>query len=373
MSIITCCLRRVSEPNKLNLTFPFFSAQTCGDTRAREKYFSEIHLLLLAGGDTLNYIEKYLQDPMAIGVYQTRFYVFFSNFGVLSKGLEGTAGKKEVKKLAAKVEELKTKREFRDSETILDEFYKVLFFLASSKTSPESLKRWMRNLPITSFSELKLRIFSSTVLSREKSDVVQIEKVFPEYDFHLPSIDLLPPIHFDATSIKKVGVSELLECVKSISLLGVKVGVLKQIRQTFSSRFTFRPYPLAVRLWLQKRAHTMLPKDLRDFLEGAVKYHESKEWRTSIVLSAIAVESLLADLYENHYRRFAPRKATLGDLYVEVKKKNIFPDKISEGISMVNDARIAAVHRSRYVVADREATNALYGATNFVLWYCLNY
>lgn len=119
----------------------------------------------------------------------------------------------------------------------------------------------------------------------------------------------------------------------------------------------------------EKEASKMIPKDLRDFLSNASKYYTSEEWRTSTVLSAITAESLLADLYEEEYRRPTPSKATLGELFEFAKKKVEFPQNIAEAIAMTNNARISAVHRSRFGVSDREATNALYGAANFTMWY----
>ena len=115
-----------------------------------------------------------------------------------------------------------------------------------------------------------------------------------------------------------------------------------------------------------------VPKDLNNFLSGAVRYFSSEEWRTSIVLSAISAESILADLYEEEYKENAP-SIPLGDLYYKVKERITFSAEIARAIEIVNESRIAAVHRSRFPVSDREATNALYGATTFTMWYSSNY
>ena len=115
-----------------------------------------------------------------------------------------------------------------------------------------------------------------------------------------------------------------------------------------------------------------ITEDLRDFLKGSMRYHSDEEWRTSIVLSAIAVESVLADLYEEEHKTYAPN-VPLGNLYDKVKGKVKFPPEVMKAIEMVNEARISAVHRSRFPVSDREATNALYGSTTFIMWYSSNY
>jgi len=93
----------------------------------------------------------------------------------------------------------------------------------------------------------------------------------------------------------------------------------------------------------------------------------SEEWRTSIVLSAISIESVLADLYEENYKVPAP-DTPLGDLFTRIQTKISFPSEIIRAVEMTNNARIAAVHRSHFPVSDREAINALFGATNFILW-----
>jgi hypothetical protein len=121
-------------------------------------------------------------------------------------------------------------------------------------------------------------------------------------------------------------------------------------------------------LWLNDSGSIAIPSDLRSFLHGAIRYIFSSEWRTSIVLSAISVESVLADLYEEMHKIPAP-DIPLGDLFRQVKEKIDFPPEIARAINMTNEARIAAVHRSRFPVSDREAINALYGAINFTSWY----
>lgn len=184
----------------------------------------------------------------------------------------------------------------------------------------------------------------------------------------------LEPLVLELVSVKEIGVNMFLEFLRSIPKIGKNIEVANTIQQTYSSRYSFRPYPLAVRLWLLKKAKAMIPRDLHDFIDKASIYHISKEWRTSTVLSAITVESLLADLYEESYQEPSPEKATLGELNEQVKKKINFPPHIAESITKTNNARISAVHRSlRLAVSEREATNALFGAVNLTLWYHSDY
>ena len=304
---------------------------------------------------------------MTTGVYQARFSVNLSNLKGLYAALANIAGKEGSTEFKTKIRELEKKALYTPMD-ILDKFFVALHDLTKLDKCPTILRKW-RDYHFPSYlTERSLKLFSPVLLS-DKNDVIYIEKVYPEEDYFVDDIKRLPPYYYDAVSVKNGGVTEFLNCIRAIPNLGAKVGVARPIRQTFSSRFTFSPYPLAVILWLRKVAFSTLPKDMGDFLEAAVRYHRLKEWRTSIVLSAIAVESLLAELYEDQYHRFAPKRATLGDLFNEVNKKNILPSKIKDAILVANEARIAAVHRGRSVVPDIEANNALYGATTFIMWY----
>lgn len=221
------------------------------------------------------------------------------------------------------------------------------------------------------FEEPIPEIFSPTILS-DLNDVLSIEILKPakeETEDIIFEFNELNEIALDITSVKKEGATFFLRCLKTIPVIGKTVVVTKNPTETHSSRYTFSPYALAVRLWLEKEASKFMPKDLRDFLTNSSKYYTSEEWRTSIVLSAIATESLLADLYEEEYHEPTPTRATLGELFELTKKKVKFPQNIADAITMTNNARISAVHRSRFPVSDREAINALYGATNFAMWY----
>jgi hypothetical protein len=138
-------------------------------------------------------------------------------------------------------------------------------------------------------------------------------------------------------------------------------------KRHYSDRYVFRPYPLAVQLLLEDKSTLPIPDDLKDFLNAAIRYFLKEEWRTSIVLSAISIESVLADFYEDINHEPAPDEP-LGNLLTEVLTKYTFPDSVKGKIRLANKARNAAVHRSRYPVSDTEAINALTGATNFILW-----
>jgi hypothetical protein len=197
----------------------------------------------------------------------------------------------------------------------------------------------------------------SSRLMREVGDVIQVsnQRVSPSKWL------------FDVTSIKESGVSHFKTVACSVPPIRAHLRTIKEWRR-HSSRYSFRPYPLAARLWLGDETSSPLPADLKSFLAGAVDYISQNEWRTSIILSAIAIESELADIYEETYKSPAP-DVPLGDLFQKVKSKVEFPEDIAQAVETTNRARIAAVHRSRLPVSQREAVNALYGAVNFTQWH----
>jgi hypothetical protein len=149
------------------------------------------------------------------------------------------------------------------------------------------------------------------------------------------------------------------------------VAILREGKR-YSSRFTYRPYPLAASLWLGHESSAPIPADMKAFLFGAIDYLAKEEWRTSIVLSAISVESGLADLYEECHREPAPDKP-LGDLFYLVKSRIKFPSDVEKAIELANQSRIAAVHRSRLPVSQKEAISALFGAINFTRWHVFEF
>jgi hypothetical protein len=110
-----------------------------------------------------------------------------------------------------------------------------------------------------------------------------------------------------------------------------------------------------------------IPRDILQFFLGAIRYYEQAEWRISIVLSAIAVETILAELYEENKHQAAPPD-TLGTLFSIVSKTVRFPDEVKLDVEEVNRNRISSVHRSSMDLGDREARASLVGATRFTHW-----
>ena len=256
-----------------------------------------------------------------------------------------------------------------------DEFFKILnqtFSIFSMLDNfPEQLgKLFYRERERTLLSgevvKRKLRLRKSLIpdifnshINRECNDVISIERKNIAKNKWL----------FDIVTLKKATLLFFKKCLKSILPIKESLEILQE-NNYFSTRYVYRPYPLATKLWLNNAESILVPQDLKSFLQGAVRYIFSKEWKTSIVLSAITVESILAELYEEEFKKPAP-DTPLGILFRNVKEKIEIPEEIVGAIEKTNRARIAAVHRSPSQVSDREATNALHGATNFTLWFTL--
>ena len=334
-------------------------------------------------------LDDYLTDPLKCGVHYIQCTLDCSVLEQLFRHLGGLAKEKrmpsdELLRLADEIGRTETvgwdENELQEylGRAIswfshLDECPKVVYEYIFGHGIPEDLPRHV----LGSFLEHRVLTSGRTYPERWESGI-QAGRVFESRYFEdigdvvsieteLSGTNLL----LDAISVTEKGISRFRNFVKCIPLIGETCKEIKS-RKASSSRYTFRPYPLVVQLWLDGETAKTIPEDIRDFLHGAVRYHREKEWRTSIVLSAIAVEVILADLYEEEFKEYAPNKP-LGDLYHKLKDKIAFPQNIQKAIEIANDARISAVHRSRFPVSDREATNALFGAINFAVWNSSNF
>lgn len=339
-------------------------------------------------------IDNYLSDPLKSGVYFAQSTIDCSVLEELFRHLGELAKKKRLssKELFSLANEIEEKPYFDDDE-LKAYLERVIFWLFRLGECPKDISLFIFGSEV---SPIGSRFLAGLALEqiRTRGSRVEINSTLPiGRRRHLPSGgNVLESCSFEdigdavfietewmtgkdllleVISITEKGISRFRNFVKCIPFLGETYKEIKS-RKAFSSRYTFRPYPLAVQLWLDGEKATTLTEDIRDFLQGAVRYHREKEWRTSIVLSAIAVEVILADLYEEQFKEYAPNKP-LGDLYYKLKDKIAFPENIQKAIEIANDARISAVHRSRFPVSDREATNALFGAINFAIWNSSNF
>ena len=331
---------------------------------------------------TMDTIIKYLQNPMKIGVYNYKSIIDFSGISdylqkLIAEYKESFTKAEGKKKYPRRVFETRLSELGEAIQQLKEERPKsAAFFDSLCRTYREfaRLDEFPKELGDLFFREREIKMSSGRVIKAK----FRTPKPPVIFDSHLiPASNDILSIEkeqiskgkwlFDVVTVKKAGLTAFKKYFLCIPVIKEGMTVLKEKRQ-FSTRYTFRPYALATELWLKDSSSITVPSDLKSFLHGGIRYFSSGEWRTSIVLSAIAVESVLADLYEEKYKEAAP-DVPLGDLFHQVKQKIDFPPEIVKAIEMTNKARIAAVHRSRFPVSDRESINALFGATNFTLWY----
>lgn len=317
---------------------------------------------------------EYIKDPMKTGVFNCQISFNFSKiteiFDFLMENITDRYEKSRIKREFAVFK----KKDYFSLKDIRKTFSELVWEMQGLDNAPDPIDKYLSLLEEDEGIQLlwinpNVDILSSTKLEII-NDSISLDIIEP-FDDELNVLDdeFDENVLIDVTSIKKVGVTSFIDFIKSLPGIGESLIIHKKPIKTHSSRYTFRTYPCAIKLWLATKAIKTVPSDLHDFLNDATKYCNEKEWRTSIVLSAITTESLLADIYEDSFHDYAPNKATLGILFESTKSKIDYPEKIMEAITLVNNARISAVHRSRHPVSEREAINSLYGSVNFAIWY----
>ena len=167
-------------------------------------------------------------------------------------------------------------------------------------------------------------------------------------------------------AIKKIGIERFSQFLESIPIAGEKIKKTS-ISKRFSSRFCYKTYPSAMVVWAYSIMNNPIPSDVLEYFLGAARYYTRSEWRISIVLSAIAVETILAEIYEEIEHEVAPPD-TLGALFSKLSKLTKFPNEVENDVKAVNDSRILSVHRASTNIGDREARASLVGATRFAHW-----
>lgn len=196
--------------------------------------------------------------------------------------------------------------------------------------------------------------------------------VFPAFNdaAHIDARILPNALALNVTTIKSDGLAQIRKMLSSVDYVGKSLKQLVE-KQRFASGFSFEPYPAAVYVWRHGLAHQVVPETQLQLLEASLQYFGRKEWRASIILSATAVESILAEMHEEQLKDFPPERATLGELSFILKQRGElkYPSDIEQRINQLNQARIAAFHRSTIHVSMKEAISALMAAVQFFLWH----
>jgi HEPN domain-containing protein len=327
-------------------------------------------------------IHEYLLNPHRIGVYFCSFDIEIND---VVKLLEAAVGFDKAEK--REPETYNTLR-FRDQTLredecpwLVDDFKDVLNHLDIYQPEKPPLGPWQLKKPFKKvLTEKELR-WEPILREDYRHMVTRYPDPSSFLESYQASLDMENAISLDFTtirnnlrlnlySLKEHGIHAHEQFLKSISIIGKKIKISKPTRK-FSSRYCYRTYPSAVIVWLCEVADNPIPSDILQYFIGAVRYYEQKEWRVSIVLSAIAVETILAELYEEIKHEPAPPD-TLGSLLSQVSKLIELPTEARADAEEVNGNRILSVHRSSMNLGDREARSSLVGATRFTHWAYFN-
>jgi len=260
---------------------------------------------------------------------------------------------------------------------LINDFKDVLNHLDIYKPEKPPLGPWQLKKPFREVLTEKELHWESILQDNYRLMVTRYPNPSSFLESYQAAIDMENAINLDFTiargilrlnlySLKEEGIHAHEEFLKSISIIGEKIKV-SEATQKFSSRYCYRTYPSALIVWLCEVADNPIPSDILQYFLGAIRYYEQKEWRVSIVLSAIAVETILAELYEEIQHQPAPPD-TLGSLFSQVSKLTELPTEIRADLEEVNANRILSVHRSSMNLGDREARSSLVGATRFTHW-----
>jgi len=333
----------------------------------------------------LKTIISYLKNPMDVGVHHEKILVDFSQMVPFLNILQSEyidSLRKLGKYVAPKSVQREKEEKFRENISKLeyiysDEYFDILLelvdFFVGLPSFPSELEPFFggpRRGLLTGDIFLpkghdvhdipSRNLFFSRTIPKKK-DVILIDKKF----FGTSKCV------FDITCIKEDTTDDFIAFLNSFPPLKDRVVLVKK-KKYHSQRFVLTPYNLAVKLWINDESSSILPSDLRSYLKGAISYLELGEWRTSIIFSAICTESILADLFEEIFKKEAP-DVPLGELFRQVKERISLSSEIISAIRMTNAARIEAVHRSHFPISNREAIFALYGSIKITAWYMLDY
>jgi hypothetical protein len=179
-----------------------------------------------------------------------------------------------------------------------------------------------------------------------------------------------PNLVIDIMSLTSAALQEFRQFIVSIPVIG-KGALFTKEQKKHAEKYVSVLYPSVAALWIDNLASLAISGDLVDLFTGALEYFYRREWRTSILLSAISLEKQVAELYEETFKKPCP-PFSLGAVSKKISDLKPLPKNIDRVLRMTNSLRIAAVHRSYMPLGVKEATDALSGSLRFLLWFLEN-
>lgn len=315
---------------------------------------------------------EYLSNPIKHGVFtQTLSFSIYSVESLVKKmktEIQSKYPKEIASGLPSDFKEFIDYEYWVDFETSLYNLNTILRFI--NWENRISTKKRRQDQPLCYWSD----ILAETLGDLGHKKGVKVEH-FPDYSLLLEVYDAIniskmgqgKKVFLTVSAVGERGLKPFDDFIKAIPDIGKEIR-LSEIRKRHLQRFVYRPFAPALMLWINEIAFNQIPNSVMQFLNGAISYFRHGEWRTSIVLSAIAVEIILAELYEESFQEEAP-DVSLGKLIELLRQKIALGEEIENSISVTNEKRISAVHRSQIIPSEKEAVDALFGAGKLTLWY----
>ncbi len=216
--------------------------------------------------------------------------------------------------------------------------------------------------------------YGQTVLSPEYSEEGEESHFFPPQAY-FPDIqdglalnvdtEAYPDLALEITSLTKKPIKLFEAFLSSIPRVRSQLH-FSGISRKHSARYSMEPYAALTALWIDEMAAGSFPRDVINLFGGSLEYFYQREWRTSIVLSSIAAEMILAEMYEESQRRVAG-DWPLGTLLDKVVKAGKLSNSARNDCAQLVRMRNSAVHRGTTPLTDKEATIALHGTVMLAL------
>jgi hypothetical protein len=307
----------------------------------------------------------FLHDPVVIGTNYIRVVIDGTQILKLWEFLQNYAKKNHksfpIKKphLDLKGEEVAEAKKWNLPKCMEE----MLNFLLKTKMCPPQVTKW---------STLGVDVLSPEYDLEEKFEYAFLSpKAYVPESFDAFSIEIetgaYPNLVLDFISLTSSVLKEFKDFILSIPIVGEHT-VFSSICQKHAAKYVSVLYPAVVALWADFLANYTTSEDQVELLSSALDYFYTREWRTSILLTAISMEKLVAELFEELFKKPCP-PFPIGSIFKRISKSKPLPKDIELAVKTTNRIRIAAVHRSYMPLGIKEATEALSGAMTFLFWY----
>jgi len=178
-----------------------------------------------------------------------------------------------------------------------------------------------------------------------------------------------PDLAIGVVSLSREPITKLTSFLSATPKFKEKI-TFSKINHKYAARYVLDLYPAIAALWIDEMSTGVFPRDIIGMLSDSLEYFYRRDWRTSIVLSSISAEMILAEMYEEAFQRPAPVEP-LGTLLDKLMKKGELAEEMKASCRRVTQMRKSAVHRGLAPPTIREASLALYGAIQLAFCHYL--